>query len=275
MLLCFGLFMTSCSNDDDNISPSDISEISTTPGPGYIKIKWDKPDDGTIYYTKIKYFDHLEQKEMWRLSSTDTIQIPNTRAKFGEYEFFLQTYSVTNNANSNIHEVKGVSGVAPATEVVKQITLYEDQLSTNAQEPSEGEIKNLIDGKTDTFFHTQWSGNSPAKPHWMQIALKQELKVFRFQYTPRNNGGNIPTDFDLLGSMDGQTWTIIKNFTKDADKLPVSANTDYKSPTMTADSPFLFLKFSVNETNDGTDFWAMSEFRLYDVNVIDPEAISE
>ena len=268
----FGLCMIGCSSDDNKETPSDIKNIESIAGPGYINLKWDYPDDGSVFYTKVKYYDHLKKKDMVRLSSIDTIRIPNTRNKYGEYEFFLQTYSKTDTPNSNIHSIKAISGKKPITEVANLIKLTEEQLSTNAQEPSEGPIKNLLDGNTGTFFHTQWSAPVPAGPHWMQIELSNSLQVFRFQYDPRNNGNNKPTNFDLLGSMDGEEWFLIKNFTKEADGLPVTATDGYKSPTIKSEKPFKFLRFSVNKTNSGSIFWTMSEFRLYDVDVIDPEA---
>lgn len=271
-LLVLVFFTASCDNSNESITPDDISDVSALPGPGYINLKWVKPEGDNILYTKVEYFDHLEQRLMWRLSTTDTIRIPNTRAKYGEYEFFLQTYSKTEDKNSNIHLIKMASGIAPATEIATQLTLDGDQLSTNAQEPSEGPIKNLVDGDIKTYFHSTWSGTPPAKPHWIQISLSKELNVFRFQYAPRNNANNKPTDFDLFGSLDGKDWVLIKNFTKDADKLPTTSTDEFKSETIHADKPFKFLKLSVNETNSGSVFWTMSEFRLYDIKVIDPES---
>lgn len=263
---------SSCTNSDEGIIPDDISDITSQSGPGYINLKWTKPEGDNIFYTRVEYFDHLEQRKMWRLSSTDTIRIPNTRAKFGEYEFTLQTYSKDDNRNSNIHSIKAKSGAAPITEVMTPITIDASQLSTNAQEPSEGPIKNLVDGDTKTYFHSTWSGTVPAAPHWIEIELKEEIEVFKFQYAPRNNGNNKPIDFDLLGSIDGQDWTLIKNFTKEADNLPTGNKEEYKSATIHAPQPFKFLKLSVNKTNSGSVFWTMSEFRLYSVHVIDPEA---
>lgn len=269
-ILC--IIATGCSNNDDEITPSDISDITSTPGAGYIKLEWEKPDDGTIYYTKVKYFDPLEQREMWRLSSTDTIRIPNTRAKFGEYDFSLETFSHSGKGSGVLHFITAVSGIAPATEVVIPIKLTGDQLSTNAQSVDDP-IERLVDGKTDTFFHTTWQDPVPEKPHWIQIELMKELKVFQFQYAPRQgNSSNRPVNFDLFGSMNSEDWFLIKNFTKEADNLPVSGTDEYKSPTITSPQSFKYLKYSVNETNTETVYWSMSEFRLYTVDITDPEA---
>ena len=272
LLLCITYASSSCSSDNDVLIPEDISDITTTSGPGYIHLKWNKPADGNIFYTKIKYYDPLEKKEVVRLSSVDTLRVPNTRAKFGEYTFNLQTFSYTDNANANTHEVKGISGKAPASEVILQRVLSAEDLSTNAPEPTGDGVENLVDGDIKTFFHSAWSENVPNKPHWVQIKLAKEMQIFRLQYAPRNNSNNKPIDFDLLGSMDGENWTLIKNFTKEKDNLPTNGTTEYKSKTIKAQTPFLFLKLSVNETNNGTDYWTMSELRLYDVTVIDPEA---
>ena len=60
-----------------------------------------------------------------------------------------------------------------------------DQLSTNAQEPSEGPIKNLIDGKGNTFFHTRWSSPQIELPHYIQIDFKEAHEDFAIYYQNR------------------------------------------------------------------------------------------
>ncbi len=269
-----GLAFIGCSSSDKGVAPSDIADVVAIPGKGHITLKWDHPDDGTILYTKVSYYDHLYKKEMWRLSSTDSIRIPNTRNKYGEYKFSLQPYSHSETPG-NLLEISSISDKAPSTETSTPIKLLENQLSTNAQEPSEGPIKNLVDNNTSTFFHTQWSSPVPAGPHWLEIKLDEPLNRFRISYAPRANANNKPTDFDLFGSVDGKEWTLIRNFTKDKDNLPVTADGEYESPSMIAEKPFTHLRYSVNKTNTGSIFWTMSEFRIYDMNFIDPEAPDE
>ena len=268
------LFFIGCSSSSNDELPSDIADVIAIPGKGYITLKWDFPDDGSILYTKVSYYDHLFKKDMWRLSSTDSIRIPDTRHKYGEYNFTLQPYSHTETPGNSL-SITAVSDKAPSTEVANLIKLTEEQLSTNAQEPSEGPIKHLIDGKTDTFFHTQWSAPVPAGPHWLQVDLNEPIQRYRIHYSPRNNANNKPTDFDLLGSMDGEEWFLIKNYTKEKDNLPVGAKAEYKSPTFLSEKPFKHLRYSVNKTNTGSIFWTMSEFSIYSVEFTDPEAPDE
>lgn len=271
------LLAMGCSSDDKGVTPADISDITAEPGKGNITLKWTMPEDGNIFYTKISYYDHLEKRKMWRLSSTNEILIPNTRAKYGEYEFNLESFSNTDTRNGNVHALTAVSGPAEVTEKRDLVTLKEEYLATNAQEPTEGPIKSLVDNNTGTFFHTRWSSPVPPAPHWITIDLswREPTKVFAFSYSPRNNANNKPTDFDIMGSMDGEEWFLIKNFTKEIDKLPVSATESYTSPTIKSDKPFTHLKLSVNKTNTGSIFWTMSVFKLYDVAVYDPEAPDE
>lgn len=266
-----------CSDSDKGITPADISDITAEAGPGQIVLKWTKPEDGNIFYTKVSYYDYLEKKAMWRLSTSNDIVIPNTRAKFGEYEFTLETFSKSDNASGNKHIIKAVSGIAPATEKRDLLNLKEAYLSTNAQEPSEGPIKNLLDGNTTTFFHTRWSSPVPPAPHWIEIDLtwKEPMTTFAFSYSPRNNGNNKPTDFDIMGSIDGKEWFLIRNFTKEKDNLPVTATDSFNSETIKSDKPFTYLRLSVNKTNSNSIFWTMSVFKLFDIDIYDPEAPEE
>lgn len=48
--------------------------------------------------------------------------IDGTRARFGEYEFFFQTFN-SNNEVGEVRSVRAVSGIAPATYSLKNIIL--------------------------------------------------------------------------------------------------------------------------------------------------------
>ena len=93
----------------------------------------------------------------------DSIEIPDTRKKFGEYQFSVQTVSPTGD-KSAVQTISKVSEPALPTFVSTQIALTAADLSTNAQEPTEGPIANLLDGNTGTFFpygmECQYTGSS-------------------------------------------------------------------------------------------------------------------
>ena len=163
----------SCSDEDTKpIIPSDVIDLSadTQDKPGYIVLRWATPDDNTIRYIKVSYYDYLLEQDVVRLASVyaDSVLIPDTRKKFGEYEFKVQSYSETGDAG-NVQTIKAVSEPAPVQVVFgesKQIALTVDQLSTNAQEKSEGPIANLIDGdaSANSYFHSTWNNPIPAAP---------------------------------------------------------------------------------------------------------------
>lgn len=275
MPLLVATVLISCEKEEQ-ITPSEITDLTSESTPGRIVLRWNTPENGNIEYIQVNYYDPLLKKEAMRTASihADSIEIPDTRKKYGEYKFTVRTVSPTGHM-SNPQEISKTSEAAPATSVSTPIVLTAADLSTNAQEPSEGPIANLLDGNTGTFFHTAWSVAIPA-PHWMQVNLRQEITgSYRFYYAPRNNGNNKPVDFDLMGSTDGTDWFLLKNFTKDADGLPTTSTGTYNSSTFTVEKPFSQIRIVVNKTNNGSVFWTMSEFRFYSVTVIDPETPAE
>ena len=242
LLIGVTLANISCSSDEDGITPAEITNLTAESTSGRIVLRWDTPEDAGIRYIEVNYYDPLQKKDVMRTASiyADSIEIPDTRKKFGEYQFSVQTVSPTGD-KSAVQTISKVSEPALPTFVSTQIALTAADLSTNAQEPTEGPIANLLDGNTGTFFHTAWSVNIPA-PHWMQVNLKEEITgSYKFYYAPRNNGSNKPTDFDLMGSTDGTNWFLIRNFTKDADGLPVTSTGTFTSEIYDAPQPFLSL----------------------------------
>lgn len=281
VLSVFLVGLASCSDDDKKaIVPSDIIDLSadTQNKPGYIVLRWETPDDNTIRYVKVTYYDYLLEKEVVRLASVyaDSVLIPDTRKKFGEYEFKVQSFSDSGDAGS-LQTIKAVSEPAPIQVVYgdsKQIVLTVDQLSTNAQDPAEGPIADLIDGDTsgDSFFHSNWH-NPPAAPHWFQIDTKKEITYFKYESVARN-GNNIPDDVDIMGSNDGVNFELIENLTKAKNGMLMST-APYTSPIMGNNSkPYRYIRYSVNHTNTGSVYFSMSEFKLFEVDasVVDPEA---
>ncbi|MBE8722951.1 discoidin domain-containing protein [Sphingobacterium pedocola] len=72
----------------------------------------------------------------------------------------------------------------------------------------------LIDGNTETFWHTPWSGAIPPWPHEATITFNQELLLTKLILNIRhNNGSGAPKEFDLQTSSDGKTFTTHQSFT--------------------------------------------------------------
>jgi hypothetical protein len=286
-----------CSGEDDKTPPADITGLKGVDGlPGQIALRWDLPDkESNIHQIKVTYYDHLSKKDVLRAASiyADSINIPNTRKRYGEYAFTVQPFTRSGVGGAE-QTVKATSGAAPGyyiTGAVSDTTLLPlkaENLYTNAQQATEGPIENLLDGNKETFFHTTWSsGGWTANSdkflgdlHFLQVDFGKVMNpsgdYFSFHYAPRNNDANKPTDFDLYGSLtadDSTTvgkagWFLIKNFTKDGDNLPTDQTTEYNSPMLAVEQPLQYIRIAVKASNNdgkanGAVFWTMSEFKIW------------
>lgn len=145
--------------------------------------------------------------------------------------------------------------------VLVDIPLRVDMLSSNAHEPQEGPIANLIDDNPGTYFHSLYS-SSISEMHYFQVSLDEPVPGCVFWYQNRNNGNGKPTDVSILVSADGEAWSEMIRFTSG---LPTTAGSTYESVFLMSDSPFKYFRFVVNRTNDGAGprFFNMAEFKIF------------
>lgn len=275
----------SCSGDYDSFvgideyqtKPSMISNVSTEALPGEIKLKWNVPTDSNYYLLQIRYYDHLTKSDKAQVLTVygDSVIIPDTREKYGDYEFSFQTFNAKKEG-SEIIKITAKSGKAPITETLTptKLKLTVGQLSTNAAEPTEGPIANLLDNNPNTFFHTKWSGGGQPWPHWLEVKLDEPIQNFQFYYQNRNGSVATPTDADVMISNDGITWELLENLTSG---MPAGNSQEYTSKVYRATAPFSYFRFSVNAaTRNGSaqSSFNMAEFAMYNVHidVYDPEA---
>lgn len=277
------LSFTACSGDYDSFvdtektiksKPTSVSNIASEALPGQIKLTWDVPADSNFYFLRISYFDHLTQEVKTSVASvyTNEIVFSDTRAKYGDYTFNFQTFNHLNEGGEVI-SVNAKSGIAPVTETITsvKVRLNDDQFSTDAQEPSEGPIRNLNDGNPNTFFHTRWSSPQIPLPHYIQIDLNESLTNFSFSYQNRNGAQVGPEHLKVLISNDGEEWTEVAEYTSG---LPSASQALYNSPVIRNEEPFTYVRFLVTKTYGDKNYFNMAEFILYDVTIdtFDPEA---
>lgn len=285
LILIVTIFLVRCSDDVALIQPADISNIRSESMPGSIKLQWDVPSDMNYEYVRISYYDPLSKKENVKLASvySDSIVISGTRAKYGEYTFTLQPFSSTNTPG-NVHQYKASSGPAPASYVLADgtgvtIPLSVEMLSTNAQEPTHAHISNLVDGNSNTYFHTAWTISIGA-PHYFQVALKDPVRAIRYSYISRHdgNGGGDVKRMKVEASNDGENWSEVAI---QELALPSGRATETSADAILMPNEFSYLRFTplarrgadpINNT-----FFDMAEFILFEmpVIVIDPEAPDE
>lgn len=118
-------------------------------------------------------------------------------------------------------------------------------LSTDDQEPSEGPIKNLVDGNYNSFFHTRWSSPQKPLPQYIQIDFKEAHQVFMFWYRNRNGSQVGPENLDIQISNDGEKWEGIKEI---LSGLPSASQAEYTSEGIDAGKSFTHLRLVVTKT---------------------------
>ena len=142
-------------------------------------------------------------------------------------------------------------------------------------------VAGLIDGNTNTYLHTQWSGTPVSSDHYLQVNLGGEraLTDFAFRYATRNasDAGSTspaPTTIKVYGSTNGTTFSkLLGTFTKAAKTNPLPAYTElgayWTSADIVSTTPYKSIRFIVSASaGPGSNkygnhaFFAMSEFSL-------------
>ena len=166
---------------------------------------------------------------------------------------------ITEAFNEQLQKARTDSAAGYMTAIHNVITSA-DQLSTNAQEPSEGPIANLIDGDKGTYFHSTWSTESDPV-HYLQVALSEPLQNISLYWSKRStNNNNRPARVTILGSNDGAQFDSIMVL---QDDLPsAAAQPDYFSQVLNLGKAYSHLRFRVDSTNTNSKFFTMSEFAI-------------
>lgn len=275
----------SCKEDaGEEVVPSDITDLhaDTQNKPGYIVLRWKTPDDQTIRYIKVTYYDYLSGCEVKKLASVyaDSLLIPDTRKKFGEYHFMVQPFSSSGNAGTE-QVVRTVS--EPAKKQItlngesKKVLLTGDQLYADTDDGS-NLVSNLVDNDIKTIYHGDWANSTPL-PHYIVIDLKKDIAAYTFSYTTRDHSNkDHPKVVNMYGSneFDGSTYDVTKAtlLKKITSGLPDGRNATYKSGNIMGDKTFRYIWFEVAETVSGNNYYALSEFSVTELGttVYDPEA---
>lgn len=152
--------------------------------------------------------------------------------------------------------------------LVKDATKY----TSNAPETDPNEhssYDNLLDNNYESYFHSSWSYAVGAH-HYLQAEVSEEVESFYFYFKKRKqNENNRPTEIEILGSTDGENYTI--PVATISEGLPTTAGTiDYFSAKITATESVKYLRFVVKGTNNGAShkddeghpFFTFSEFYI-------------
>lgn len=147
-----------------------------------------------------------------------------------------------------------------------RIPITAAMLSTNAQEPSEGPIANLLDGNVETFFHSLWSSTINEK-HYIQVTLPETYSKVWIRYCNRhNNANNSLLYFYLYTGTSNDNLEFYKMYGWDTDGLKYgkaewsTVSAEFSTPQ----SVFRIEEYrTLADQADGIHFFSMSELEMY------------
>lgn len=93
----------------------------------------------------------------------------------------------------------------PEAAAVDKVKLRVVKVDSEETSNEDGHGKNAVDGNPNTYWHTQWHGNSPGLPHEIIIELLPPATIKGFSYLPRQDPSDHGTikDYEFYVSDDG------------------------------------------------------------------------
>lgn len=143
---------------------------------------------------------------------------------------------------------------------------------------SEGSLANLLDGRTDTYYVSNWTNSVKTSPYLqVEAAEGYELCNFSVTYTTRNGGGApVPATIEISASTNGTNYVSLQTFKKDTDALPEASNAEsWTSPMLgNKDAEYRYVRFTVTEgyrssssnNSNGICHFGISEFGINNIN---------
>jgi beta-galactosidase len=100
-----------------------------------------------------------------------------------------------------------------AIQPVERISVTSGQLTTDSQEPGEGEVANIIDGDVDTYWHTTWSLKEDDYPHWVSIRLPASTSIRKIRFLQRQNQVNGRVSRINIEAKIANEWVVVREVT--------------------------------------------------------------
>lgn len=94
---------------------------------------------------------------------------------------------------------------SPEAATEKEVKLRFVRVDSEETNNEDGFGKNAVDGDPNTYWHTQWQGNSPELPHEIILELVPSTVIRGFGYLPRQDKSDHGTikDYEFYASDDG------------------------------------------------------------------------
>ncbi len=126
----------------------------------------------------------------------------------GAFQAFTSPFAL---ASGGVIQVRSTSKSGQTLQSAIPFDAFVDRRAWKATASSfqggEGELRHMIDGDPNTFWHSQWNPTKAPAPHWVTIDMNAPLTIKGVLITPRADGSNGRLrDFDLYLSSDGQNF---------------------------------------------------------------------
>ena len=163
-------------------------------------------------------------------------------------------------------------------------------VSTNAQEPTEGDVEFAIDKDMYTYFHSNWSSveTAPETYHFLDVKLESAVKTFAVKMVRRyfadleNSAKLNPMLYNLYATNDSTgEWTYIgryaTNFNKGVAPEEYMSDIDNMASINYIEMPasYQYLRFEVIRTKDNGSINGYPFFNLSEIGVYVAEYLTE
>ena len=145
--------------------------------------------------------------------------------------------------------VAGEMAIAPAQKRVRAVLL-----SASSEMPNEGEASNILDGNSDTFWHTNYGLTLANYPHVLEFDLINRESLKGFTLLPRQDGnanGRIK-GYEISVSGDRKSWKLVKS-----GELPNKV--ELSTVTFDQPMPARYVRFTAISEQGGQDFASAAE----------------
>lgn len=132
------------------------------------------------------YNDETDNKAYRYIWNSETLSFPTPVKKLR-----FKVLETNTKKAQNGHQFFSIGEFRVLDASGNEVSLSAENFVTNAQESTEGPLKNICDKKTSTFFHSTWSANT-YEDHFIQIELPEEMSELKLSFDSRN-GNNVPT----------------------------------------------------------------------------------
>ena len=126
----------------------------------------------------------------------------------------------------------------------------------------------MLDDNYSTYFHSTWDTGPYEKlpldeSPWIEAKLPETVHYIQFYYCTRmDTNSRSPLAWDIQVSADGQTWTTVKQLSKEADGLPLQG--EYTSPTIDLGGNYSRVRIVMTAANY-KNYLCLSELRFFKV----------